>query len=53
MKFYLRPRKILSLFRVVNLRAVPIYAWHSLHVLVRSLFARGASATHTDDTHST
>lgn len=40
MRFYLRRGKWLNLFRVVNMRAVPIYAWHSAAVLVKSLFAR-------------
>lgn len=31
-KFYLRRTKWLSLFRVVNMRAVPMYLWHSLVV---------------------
>lgn len=42
MRFYLRRGKWLNLFRVVNIGAVPIYAWHSAAVLVKSLFARKA-----------
>jgi len=40
MRFYLRRGKWLSLFRVVNLGAIPIYAWHTASVLIKSLFAR-------------
>lgn len=35
MRFYLRPKKFLNLFKVVNMKAIPIYLYHSLKIGIK------------------